>query len=183
MGQSDHIDAKPVYDLNEIGLIEAIRSLNNGKDLGGFDLDGAPSLTTGCTIAPYADDTALDAELEEARKKVAAGCCFVITPPVFDLEHFASFMVKAKSLEVPIIPTVFLLKSLAVAQYIANNEPGGHISDDVIRRIRKSPNREMEGIRIAGETIAAVKEMAQGALIQTLGWEHRLPSILDVAEL
>ncbi len=71
MSQSDHIDAKPVYDLDEVGLIEAIKSLNNGKDLGGFDLDGAPSLTVGCTIAPFADEKALDAELSEARKKIS----------------------------------------------------------------------------------------------------------------
>jgi 5,10-methylenetetrahydrofolate reductase len=76
-----------------------------------------------------------------------------------------------------------LIKSLAIAQYIANSEPGAHISDDLIRRIRKSPNRDTEGIRIAGETIAAVKNIAQGVMIQTLGWEHRLPSILDVAGL
>jgi len=183
MSQSDHIEAKPVYDLTEIGLIEAIQSLNKGKDLGGFDLDGSPSLTAGCTIAPYEDDRALDAELEEARKKIAAGCSFVITPPVFDIDQFKAFMEKAEGLGVPIIPTIFLIKSLAIAQYIANSEPGAHISDDLIRRIRKSPNRETEGIRIAGETVAAVKNIAQGVMLQTLGWEHRLPSILDAAGL
>ena len=183
MSQSDHIDAKPVYDLTEVGLIEAIQSLNKGKDMGGFDLDGAPSLTTGCTITPFADDKALDAELDAARKKIAAGCSFVITPPVFDIDRYTTFMEKAKGLGVPIIPTIFLIKSLAIAQYIANSEPGAHIPDDLIRRIRKSPNRETEGIRIAGETIAAVKAMAQGVMLQTLGWEHRIPSILDVAGL
>lgn len=183
MSQGDHIDAKPVYDLDEVGLIEAIKSLNNGKDLGGFDLDGVPSLTVGCTIAPFADEKALDAELSEARKKIDAGCSFVITPPVFDIDRFIAFKEKAKGLGVPIIPTIFLLKSLAIAQYIANSEPGAHIPDEVIRRIRKSPNRETEGIRIAGETIAALKDLTQGVMVQTLGWEHRLPSILDVAGL
>jgi methylenetetrahydrofolate reductase (NADPH) len=183
MSQSDHIDAKPVDDLTELELIEAIQGLNNGKDMGGFELDGIPSLTTGCAIAPYEDDDALTAELEAAAKKIAAGCSFVITPPVFDIDRFAAFMAKAKGLGVPIIPTVFLIKSLAIAQYIANSEPGAHIPDDLIRRIRKSSNRENEGIRIAGETVAAVKSMAQGVMIQTLGWEHRLPSILDIAGL
>ena len=140
-------------------------------------------MTTGCTITPFADDKALDAELEAARKKIAAGCSFVITPPVFDIDRYTTFMEKAKGLGVPIIPTIFLIKSLAIAQYIANSEPGAHIPDDLIRRIRKSPNRETEGIRIAGETIAAVKAMAQGVMLQTLGWEHRIPSILDVAGL
>jgi 5,10-methylenetetrahydrofolate reductase len=183
MSQSDHMDAKPVNDLTEIELIEAVQTLNNGKDMGGFELDGVPSLTTGCTIEPYVDDRALDAELETAAKKIAAGCSFVITPPVFDLKQLDSFMAKAKGLGVPIIPTVFLIKSLAIAQYIANSEPGAHISDELIRRIRKSANRETEGMKIASETVVAVKNVAQGVMIQTLGWEHRLPSILDAAGL
>jgi len=84
---------------------------------------------------------------------------------------------------VPIIPTVFLLKSLAIAQYIARSEPGAKISDELIRRIRKSSDREAEGLKIAGETVAALKDMAQGVMLQTLGWEHKLPDILDHAGL
>jgi len=110
-----------------------------------------------------------------------AGAQFVITPSVFDVDHFVSFMDKAKGLGVPIIPTVFLLKSVGIARYMANYEPGAHISEQMIRRIRKASDREMECIRIAGETVAALKEHAQGVRIQTLGWEYRLPAILDSA--
>jgi hypothetical protein len=39
----------------------------------------------------------------------------------------------------------------------------------------------MEGIKIAGETIARLRKMASGVLIQAMGWEHRLPTILDAA--
>jgi methylenetetrahydrofolate reductase (NADPH) len=183
ISQSDHREAQPVTDLDEIGLLQAIQSLQEGTDMAGFDLDGSPSFTTGCTMAFYEDAGALEAELETARKKVEAGARFIVTPPVFDLEHFADFISKAHSLKVPIIPTVFLLKSVAVARYIANSESGARISEALIRRIRKSPDRENEGIRIAGETIAALKGLAQGVLIQTLGWEHRLPAILDAAGL
>jgi len=183
MTNGDHRDAMPVYDLDEVGLIRAVQSLQKGKDLGGFELDGNPSLFTGCTIAPFENDEVLEAQLESARKKIDAGARFVITPPVFDLTKFNDFLFKAQDLDVPIIPTVFLLKSVAIARYIANSEPGAHISEDLIRRIRKSPDRENEGLRIAGETIAALKDAAQGVVIQTLGWEHRLPAILDVAGL
>jgi methylenetetrahydrofolate reductase (NADPH) len=183
MSNGDHRDAMPVFDLNEIDLIQAIQSLQNGKDLAGFELDGSPSFVTGCTIAPFENDDALEDELKLARKKIEAGARFIITPPVFDLNKFNQFLSKAKDLEVPIIPTVFLLKSVAIARYIANSEPGAHISEELIRRIRKSPDRENEGLRIAGETIAALKNIAQGVVIQTLGWEHRLPAILDIAGL
>jgi len=183
ISESDHRDAKPVFDLDEIELTQAISELKQGKDLGGFELDGAPDFTTGCTIAPYVDENELADEIEAARKKIAAGACFIITPPVFDLEQFGIFMAKAKELSVPVIPTVFLIKSLAIANYIANSEPSANISDDLIRRIRKSSDRELEGIKIAGETLSGLKEMSQGVMLQTLGWEHKLPEILDKAGL
>jgi methylenetetrahydrofolate reductase (NADPH) len=183
MSNGDHRDASPVYDLGEVELIQAIQSLQEGKDMAGFDLDGNPSFITGCTIAPFANNDALEEELESAREKIAAGARFVITPPVFDLQKFDEFFSKARDLNVPIIPTVFLLKSVGIARYIANNEPGSYISEELIRRIRKSADRENEGVRIAGETIGALKKVAQGVIIQTLGWEHRLPAILDAAGL
>jgi len=183
MDKGDHRDAKPVNDLDEVGLIGAIQALQEGVDMAGFELKGSPKILIGCTISPYADEKALDAELELTRKKVEAGAKFVISPSVFDMGHFASFMEKAKGLGVPIIPTVFLLKSVGIARYMATYEPGAHISEETIKRIRKSPDREAECIRIAGETVANLKEIAQGVKIQTLGWEYRLPEILEVAGL
>ena len=121
--------------------------------------------------------------MELAQKKIDAGAQYIITPPVFDMEHFSSFLERAKGLGVPIIPTVFLLKSVGIARYMATNEPGAHISEQMIQRIRKSPDREAEGLRIAGETISDLKNMVQGVQIVTLGWEYQLPSILDYAGL
>ena len=183
ISQSDHRDAKEVFDLDETELVGAITTLNQGKDLGGFELDGMPDFTAGCTIASFADEAALDLELAAAATKIEAGASFLITPPVFDLEKFADFMKRVQTLNVPVIPTVFLIKSLAIAQYIVNSEPGANISDDLIRRIRKSSDRELEGIKIAGETVASLKDMADGVMLQTLGWEHKLPEILDIAGL
>lgn len=178
MAVGDHRDAQPVNEMDEEGLLAAIHTMEEGKDLAGFELDGRPDFTTGCAIAAYKDE-----ELELAEKKVAAGAQFVVTPPVFDLDVFGAFMEKAKKLNVPLIPTVFLIKSVAIARYIATSEPETHLSEEIIRRIRKASDREMEGIKIAGETVAALRDVAQGVKIQTLGWEHRLASILDVAGL
>ena len=183
MSFGDHRDATPVNDLDELSLLGAIQSLQEGVDMAGFDLKGNPGFTVGCTIAPCADDKALDAELELARKKIEAGAQYIITPPVFDMGHFSSFLERAKGLGVPIIATVFLLKSVGIARYMATNEPGVHITEEMIKRIRKSPDRETEGIRIAGETISRLKGMTSGVQIVTLGWEYQLPSILDHAGL
>jgi methylenetetrahydrofolate reductase (NADPH) len=183
MSESDHSDAQTVNDLDETELIEALLTLQKGKDISGFDLDGSPDFSVGCTIGPYSDDKSCEAELEATRKKIAAGATYVITPPIFDINDSSNFLTKVAELGVPIIQSVFLIKSLAIAQYIANSDPNSGITDDLIRRIRKSSNREQEGIKIAGETILALKDQTQGVLIQTLGWEHKLPEILDVAKL
>ncbi len=183
MSESDHSDAAPVNDLNEVELIESLMTLQTGKDMSGFDLDGAPDFSIGCTLTPFADDKGRDAALLRAQEKVKAGASYIVIPPVFDVADNAALLARINELGVPVIATVFLLKSLAIAQYIANSDPGAGISNDLIRRIRKSSNREQEGIKIAGETVLALKEKSQGVLIQTLGWEHKLPEILDVAKI
>jgi len=144
-------------------------------------LNGSPSFTVGCTMAPSADDAAFEKELSLARKKIEAGAQFIITPPVYDLNRFSAAMDAFVKLGVPIIPTVFLIKSVGIARYISTYEPGAYISEDLIKRIRKASDTEMECLRIAGETVAGLKEVAQGVHIITLGWEYRLPKILDFA--
>lgn len=183
MANGDHRDAKTVDDLDELALIGAIRGLEQGVDMAGFALKGAPGFVTGCTLGACPDEKALDAELDLVRKKIDAGAGFVVTPPVYDLTHFDAFLKKAEGLGAPIIPTIFLIKSVGIARYISLNEPGAHLSEEIIKRIRKAPEREMECLRIAGETIAALKSRVQGVKIETVGWEYRLPAILDYAGL
>jgi 5,10-methylenetetrahydrofolate reductase len=179
----DHHEALPVNDLDELRLLGAIRLLEAGRDLGGSDLSGAPAFTVGCTMAQCRDEKSLDCELELTKKKVEAGAKFIVTPPVFDVSRFESFMERARGLGVPIISTVFVLKSVGSARYFATNEPECGLSEDLISRIRRVSDREMECIRIAGETIAALRKISQGVRIVSLGWEHRLPSVLDCAGL
>jgi 5,10-methylenetetrahydrofolate reductase len=183
MANGDHRDAKPVDDLDELGLMEAIQSLQQGTDLAGFSLEGAPEFTTGCTIGAFADEAEMATELAQAKKKVAAGAQFLIAPPIFDVQRYCDFLTAAQELGVPVIATVFLIKSVGVARYMALNEPWAHVSEDLIRRIRKASDREGEGIKIAGEIIAALKDKVAGVKIETQGWEHRLASILDYGGL
>lgn len=181
MANGDHRDAKPVDDLNVITLLGAIQALSQGRDLAGFELNSSPSFTTGCTVAPCLNDKEITEELELAQQKIAAGAKFIVVPPVFDVAHCEPFLTKVKALGVPVIATVFLIKSVGIARYMAVNEPSSHITEELIRRIRKASDRETECLKIAGETIAALKTKVDGVKIETLGWEHRLPAILDYA--
>jgi 5,10-methylenetetrahydrofolate reductase len=183
MANGDHRDAKTVDDLDELAMLKMVRSLQEGVDLAGFELKGSPEFTTGCTIAPFADNAQMEQEIESARQKVAAGAQFILTPPVFDMAFYADFVNKLKPLNVPIVATVFLLKNVGMARYMSINDPSTRMSEEIITRIRKASDRELECVRIAGEMAAGLKKMVQGIKISTLGWEHRLPAVLEGAGL
>jgi methylenetetrahydrofolate reductase (NADPH) len=179
----DHIDAKPIADIDELTLLKAIRGIENGVDMAGMELYGAPEFVTGCSIKPAKNEIALEAELELAQKKVREGAQFIVTPPVFNIPAFTYFMEKAKALAVPVIATVFVLKSVGVARYISTNVPGPPIPEEMISRIRKAPDRITECVNIAGELVVALRELCQGVQLVTMGWESRLPAILDAAHI
>lgn len=183
MVNADHHEAKAVDDLDELGLLGAIKSLQRGADMAGFELNGRPLFTVGFGMKACNDGQALERELQLCGKAVAAGAQYVVTPPVYDVNHGVSFLERVKGLGVPIIATVFLIKSVGIARYIAQNEPGAYISEELIRRIRQAPDRDLECLRIAGETVASLRPIVQGVVIVTMGWEHRLPVILHHAGL
>jgi len=98
-------------------------------------------------------------------------------------ENAFRIMEKARALGVPVIATVFVLKSVGVARYISANVPGPPIPEEMISRIRKAPDRVTECITIAGELVTTLKELCHGVQLVTIGWESRLPAILDVANM
>jgi len=183
MVNGDHQEALPVNDLDEAGILRMISSLTRGTDMAGFELKGTPEFTIGCAIAPMADDAQLKKEVEAAQKKIDAGAQYILLPPVFDIPYYAQMIEAFKSLKVPVIASVFLLKNVGMARYISINDPSSRLSEDTIRRIRKAKDREAECIHIAGEIIQSIRKTAQGIKISALGWEDRLPAILDSAGL
>jgi methylenetetrahydrofolate reductase (NADPH) len=177
----DHITAKGIADIDEITLLKAIFSLQNGVDMAGTDLKGSPRFLVGCSINPYKTGKELTIELDMAKKKLDQGVQFLMTQPVFNIPFFHKFMSKASELGVPVIATVFLLKSVGVARYINTNMPGTNIPEEIITRIRKAPDRISECTNISGELIKSLKDVCQGVQLVTTGWENRLPAILDAA--
>jgi methylenetetrahydrofolate reductase (NADPH) len=92
-------------------------------------------------LGSFANDQALDEELAELEKKMAAGASS-LSPRRYSM--WSDFPQPGEDcrLNVPVIATVFLLKSVGIARYMALNEPGAAISEEMIKRIRKAPDRE-----------------------------------------
>jgi len=168
----DHHQARSVYDIDLLELLQAIKTLQQGKDMAGIELNGSPNFMAGSTTNAGAKGVSPELELEDLTKKIEAGAKFLITPPLFDLKAIKPFLKKIDQTKVKIIPTVLLLKSLGMARYMARNMKHIHIPDELIGRIQKAPDKVRECILIASDMIKALKqEDFSGVMISTIGWE------------
>jgi len=180
----DHPQARAVNDLDIMGLLETLQRLQNGKDLSGIELRGAPSFCVGSTIDTGAPGGLLTIELENLQKKIDLGVQYLITNPIFDLHLFQEFIKRVDTSKIAVIPTVLLLKSVGMARYIDRNVKGISIPPEIIRDIQKAPDKVKECIRLAAEIVVRLKEMGMaGVMISTVGWEDKLPLILNEAKL
>ena len=180
----DHPQGRTVNDLDLMGLLEAVQKLQNGKDLSGIELRGSPRFCVGSTLDTGAPGGLLNIELENLKRKVDFGVEYVVTNPIFDLRRFEQFIKRIDVKPLAVIPTVLLLKSAGMARYIDRNIKGISIPPEMIRDIQKAPDKVKECIRIAAEIVTRIKEMGMaGVLISTVGWEEKLPLILDEAKL
>jgi methylenetetrahydrofolate reductase (NADPH) len=175
----DHHQAKAVYDITLLEMVQVIQSLQAGKDMAGIELAGATDFTTGSTVNASLSGEDLDNEIKEMEKKIEAGARFFITPPVFDIDTLSPFMERVAHPDVKIIPTVLLLKSVGMARYMARNVKNVLISDDLIARIRDAGDTVRECITLASELVKGLEQEGfSGVQIATIGWEDRLPEIL-----
>ena len=178
-GLGDHHQARGVYDLDLPELLEAIDGLQQGRDMAGIELNGAPEFLVGSTVEAGARDKSPELILDEMNRLSQAGTRFFITPPLFDLAAITPVWKRVNQDTTRVIPTVLLLKSLGMARYIARNVSHTFIPDTLIDRIQNAPDKVRECLDIASETIRALKkEGFGGVLIATIGWEDKLPEIL-----
>ncbi len=176
----DHPQAREVYDVDLMQLLEILGRFQGGRDMAGIELSSAPRFCIGSTVNAGATGGALDIEIETLEKMVTAGIQFAVTTPIFDLHRFQQFIKRIDTERLAVIPTVLLLKSAGMARYIDRNIKTISIPPEMIRDIQKAPDKLKQCIQIAAELIYHLKEMGMaGVMISTVGWEDRLPQILD----
>ncbi len=176
----DHHRTRGVYDIDLLELLEGIQKLEGGRDMAGIELKGAPSFCVGSTVNAGASGGMLDLELQQLDKKIAVGAEFFMTPPVFDLQTLARFTKRLGDRPCRIIPTVLLLKSAGMASYIDRHLDNVHVPSDLIRRIQKAGDKVRECVQIARELVMGLRDAGYGgALIATIGWEDKLPNIVE----
>ena len=179
--RGDHPEAKPVFDLDSVQLIGALRILEAGRDLAGKELKGAPRFCIGAVVNPGADP--IEPELIKFEKKINAGAEFFQTQGVYDVEAFAKFAEKVKHFNTCIIAGIILIKSPEMARFMNKNVAGIFVPDGLIEEIEGAADRQQKAAEIAARTIKELKGQVQGVHIMSLGWNKLVPQILDKAGL
>ena len=177
----DHPQAKPVFDLDSVSLIETARELENGRDLAGKELKGSPHFFIGAVVTPEAD--VLEPQILKMERKVEAGAQFFQTQAVYDARKFADFYGMVRHIKVPILAGIVMLRSAAMGRYMNEKTAGIHVPERLIDEMDRAPDKAAKGVEIAVRTIAEVKGLCQGVHIMTIGQEKRTSDIIDAAGL
>jgi homocysteine S-methyltransferase len=185
----DYPEAMDAFDIAPSALIEVIsKQMNEGEDIGGNSIGGATSFTVGCALNMFADD--LDRELRVLDKKLKAGADFALGQAVFRPELIERFHTAyedrfGESFKLPVIMGIMPLYSLKQARYLHNEVPGITITDAIFKRLEDAgDDAPAEGVKIARELLAAVKDKVQGAyIIPALGRYHLAAEVVDAVNV
>lgn len=177
----DHPDAKGVFDLEAVRLLQLIQKLNHGVDCNEKPLiDGALDLFPGAAVDPQcASWSGLQSRFE---RKLAAGAQFFQSQLITDFDRLEKFMdTIAAGCNKPILAGIFLLKSAKNAQFINRCVPGVNIPDHIIDRLAQAKDPLEEGMKIAAEQVQIARQLCQGVHMMAVKREDLIVPILDMA--
>jgi 5,10-methylenetetrahydrofolate reductase len=181
----DHKEAKTVYDIESVQLLNVVNSLNNGKDMMGNELQGSTDFYQGAVVTPEANP--LEPQLMKFEKKIGAGANFFQTQAIYDIDKFKEFMTTAKKFPVKILAGLVLLKSAGMANFMNKFVPGINVPQELIDEIKAAGKEKAldTGIDIMARHIKQLKEenICDGVHIMAIGAEDKVPVIMERAGL
>lgn len=180
----DHPEAKPVFDLDCMSLLEIARTMRDKSAFqSGRPITDPPRVFLGAAANPFVQP--FDWRPARLAKKVAAGAQFVQTQYCYDLPRLHEYMSRVRDLglteKVFIIVGVGPLASARSAHWISANVPGVHIPDSVIKRLEGADNQKAEGQALCVELIQKIREIdgVNGVHVMAYRQEHTVPDIVN----
>ena len=167
--QGNYPDASAVFDVDSIGLVNIVRRLNHGLDIGSNSIGASTNFTIGVAANPGVPD--MENELRRFAYKVEAGAEYAITQAVFDLRLLEEFLERIKELtgngRIPVIAGIWPLTSLRNAEFM-KNDLRVSMPEEIMLRMAQADTPEAaraEGIKIAQEMLEAVRPLVQGVQV------------------
>ena len=158
-------DATAVFDVDSIGLVNLVRRLNHGLDIGSNSIGATTNFTIGVAANPGVPD--IENELRRFAYKVEAGAEYAITQPVFDLRLLEEFLTRIEAFRIPVVAGIWPLTSLRNAEFM-KNDLRVSMPEEIMLRMAQAASPDaarQEGILIAQEMLAAVRPLVQGVQV------------------
>jgi methionine synthase / methylenetetrahydrofolate reductase(NADPH) len=158
-------DATAVFDVDAIGLVNIVRNLNYGLDIGKNSIGESTGFTIAVAANPGVPD--IEQELRRFAYKVEAGAEYAITQPVFDMRLLEAFLKRIESFRIPVIAGIWPLTSFRNAEFM-KNDLRVSMPDEIMARMAAVASPEAaraEGVKIAQEMLAEARPMVQGAQV------------------
>jgi methionine synthase / methylenetetrahydrofolate reductase(NADPH) len=154
----DYPNAAGVWEVDSLGLIEVLRGLNEGRDYNGIPIGRPTTFVVGARVNPTARDFAH--EVATARRKLATGANFLVTPPVYDLDALERLLEAIGPLAgVPVLLGLMPLQDLRHAEYLQHEVPEMAIPRRVLERMAQAgESGPSVGREIARELARSARE-------------------------
>lgn len=156
----DHPQAKPVFDLDSLSLLEIGCTLRDQHRFqSGRKISYSPRVFFGAAENPCGPP--VEHRALRLAKKIAAGAQFIQTQYVYDLDRLRQFLRAVEDLG--LLDQVFLLigvgpfKTAKGAEFMRNNVPGLHIPDAIVKRLAGAQDQAREGRNICIELIQEIR--------------------------
>ncbi len=186
----DCAQGQNVHDLDSMQLIQAVRHMRDeGKFLGGGDIERPPNMFVGAAANPFADP--FEIRVPRLAKKIAAGVEFIQSQCIYNMDKFELWLKMAGDRglleKVYILAGVTPFKTAGMARYMKKRVPGMDVPDEVVKRMADTPKEKQpeEGIKICIEQIQRLKEVegVHGFHVMAIEWEEMVPEIVKKSGL
>jgi len=173
----DYPQATAVSDVHPSGLVRVIKEFNEGRDVAGTSIGAPTRFLVGVALNLSARNP--DREMRALERKLAAGCDFICTMPIFEPETLDRFLVRTGPLPVPVLVGVLPLHSARHAEFLHNELPGMVVSDGVRALMQEARDGREVGLRLARDLLREVHPRVSGAyLVPSFGRYDRIVDLV-----
>ncbi len=183
----NHPDAKGVFDLDSIQLIQMASHMKRGYFLCGEPIKSPPSLFVGGAANPFAEP--MEMRILRLGKKIRAGAQFIQTQPVFDIPQFERWMRAVRDEgyheQTAILAGVMPVRSVKALHYMNESVPGMRVANEYIQRMQEAKDPKQEGVAMCIEIMQQIRQIpgVRGIHIMPVMWESITPELVKGAGL
>lgn len=189
-----HGTADPVFDLDAVGLIALLRSMNRGLEVpgrrGAVETLPPTDFYIGCVVSPFKRyERELMPQYFKLQRKIAAGAQWVIPQLGYDMRKFneVRLLLHSKGLDVPVIGNVYLLNRTVAGLFHSGKLAGCVVSDELMDQVKRYAAGEDKGRKffreLAAKQLACFKGLGFAAgYLGGIGKAETFGQIIDLAE-